>query len=85
MSATRRENDTADITASRETTATDRRASSLPTLLTVPELAELLGLHEKTVYDWAARGKLPCIRLGNRLRFSATDIARWVASRKGGG
>jgi putative molybdopterin biosynthesis protein len=53
-------------------------------LLTVRELAALLGLHEKTIYDWAARGQLPCVRLGNRLRFDPADITRWVSARREG-
>jgi len=53
-----------------------------PRLLRVPELAALLGVHEKTIYDWVARRRLPCLRLGNRLRFDPNDIARWLASRK---
>jgi excisionase family DNA binding protein len=68
---------TRDLAAARDTLGTSR-------LLTVRELAALLGLHEKTIYEWTARGQLPCIRLGNRLRFAPADITRWVASHKGG-
>ena len=53
-------------------------------LMTVRDVAALLQLHEKTIYEWVEKGQLPCIRLGNRLRFAASDITRWVASRKGG-
>ena len=53
-------------------------------LWTVREVARFLGLHEKTVYEWAARGDLPCIRLGNRLRFAASDVSRWLQARKEG-
>jgi len=53
-------------------------------LLTVREVARFLGMHEKTVYLWAARGALPCIRIGNRLRFSVADVTRWVEARKDG-
>ena len=53
-------------------------------LLTVREVAELLRINEKTVYEWARRGTLPCFRVGNRLRFDPHDITRWLASRKEG-
>lgn len=53
-------------------------------LLTVRELARFLSVHEKTIYDWTARGELPCIRLGKRLRFSASDVGRWLQARKEG-
>lgn len=59
-------------------------ASGMPRLLTVRELAAFLGLHEKTIYDWSARGELPCLRLGNRLRFDPNDVTRWLSARKGG-
>lgn len=51
-------------------------------LWTVRDVAQFLGVHEKTIYDWAARGDLPCFRLGNRLRFSPTELTRWVSARK---
>ncbi len=51
-------------------------------LWTVRDVAQFLGMHEKTVYDWASRGDLPCFRLGNRLRFSPTELTRWVSARK---
>ena len=53
-------------------------------LWTVREVARFLRVHEKTVYDWAIRGILPCFRLGNRLRFSPTELTRWVSARKEG-
>ena len=53
-------------------------------LWTVHEVAQFLGLHKKTVYEWAARGDLPCFRVGNRLRFAASDVSRWLQARKEG-
>ena len=52
------------------------------TLLTVTELASWLRLKPKTVYAWAATGKLPCVRIGNRIRFLKRDILRWIEARK---
>ena len=51
-------------------------------LMTVSDVARFLGLHEKTVYEWAARGRLPCVRIGSRIRFDPRDIDRWLSARK---
>lgn len=53
-------------------------------LLTVTELAERLQLSEKTIRRMIAGGRLPCVRLGRQLRFSTSDIVRWVSARKEG-
>ena len=51
-------------------------------LLTVREVAQMLRVHEKTIYAWVAKGRLPCIRLGNRLRFDPTTVSRWLGERR---
>jgi excisionase family DNA binding protein len=53
-------------------------------LMTVPEVADFLRLHPKTVYDLVARSELPCVRVGSAIRFDARDIASWVSARKEG-
>ncbi len=53
-------------------------------LWTVPELAQFLGLHEKTVYRLARTGELPCVRLGSRVRFLESDVLRWLSARRDG-
>ena len=53
-------------------------------LLTVRELAELLGLREQTVYDWVAKGRIPCVRLSRSLRFDRSAIREWLEARKEG-
>jgi len=53
-------------------------------LWTVREFARFLHVHEKTIYDWVSRGEVPCIRLGNRLRFLPSDVSRWLQARKEG-
>ncbi len=35
-------------------------------LLTVKEVADMLNVKPKTVYQWAELGQIPCIRLGKR-------------------
>jgi excisionase family DNA binding protein len=53
-------------------------------LWTVREVAHLLALKPSTIYEWAAKGKLPCIRLGSLLRFDPGELTRWVRAQKEG-
>jgi excisionase family DNA binding protein len=47
-------------------------------LLSVPEVAALLGVSRAQVYRYVEAG-LPCVRLSNRvLRFRPSDLERWV-------
>lgn len=48
--------------------------------LTVPDVAELLKLSEKTVYRLAQRGGLPGFKVGGSWRFCRKDIDVWVAA-----
>ena len=52
-------------------------------LWTVREAAEFLRLGRNTVYEWAASGKLPSLRLGSRIRFMPSAVRRWVEVRRG--
>jgi excisionase family DNA binding protein len=48
-------------------------------LLTVREVAELLGVAPGTIFHWAAQGRLPCVRLSQRcLRFKKSEIEEWL-------
>lgn len=46
--------------------------------LTADEVAGLLRLDRKTVYEYAARGKIPCRRIGKRFLFSRTRVMGWL-------
>jgi len=48
-------------------------------LWTVRETAAFLRLGRNTVYEWAASGRLPSLRLGSRIRFQPSALRRWVA------
>ncbi len=48
-------------------------------LWTVREAAAFLRLGRNTVYEWAASGKLPSLRLGSRIRFLPSALHRWLA------
>lgn len=48
--------------------------------LTAEDVAELLGLHVKTVYRSAARGAIPSVKAGGRVLFFPSDLAAWRAA-----
>lgn len=49
-------------------------------LYTVDEVAQLLGLHVKTVRGYVRAGKLPATRVGKSYRISAADLAAFTGS-----
>ncbi len=52
--------------------------------LTTRELAELLRIKERKVYDLAATGAVPCSRATGKLLFPRAAIDAWVASKSAG-
>lgn len=53
--------------------------------LTVKELAALLRLKERKIYDLAASGAVPCSRATGKLLFPAAEIRAWIDQAKSGG
>lgn len=51
---------------------------------TVQELAEMLRLHEMTIYRMAKRGQLPHYCIGRAMRFGAHDIEAFLEGAKHG-
>ena len=47
-------------------------------ILTAAELAKLLGVDRKTIYEAASRGDIPHRRLGRRLLFERGAVLRWL-------
>ena len=47
-------------------------------LLTVKDLATRLQVKDKTVYAWASRGKIPCVKVNGAIRFDAREIEHWL-------
>lgn len=61
------------------TTASPARSrSSLPRLLTATEVAEQTGLPLSSVYELCRSNRIPHVRVGRALRFSATAIVDWI-------
>ena len=53
--------------------------------LTTKELAELLRIKERKVYDLAASGQVPCSRAMGKLLFPRRAIEAWIAGESTGG
>jgi excisionase family DNA binding protein len=47
-------------------------------ILTLPEVAVLLKVAEKTVYTMARSGQLPAFKVRGQWRFKRDDIDRWI-------
>ena len=47
-------------------------------ILTLPEVAQLLKVAEKTVYTMAQKGELPAFKVGGQWRFRRTDLDTWI-------
>lgn len=49
-------------------------------ILTARDVARFLGLGRNAVYEGAARGEIPCRRVGRRFLFSKAALALWLTS-----
>ena len=47
-------------------------------ILTLPEVAVLLKVAEKTVYTMAQRGQLPAFKVRGQWRFRRSDLDHWI-------
>ncbi|MBL8695930.1 MAG: helix-turn-helix domain-containing protein [Planctomycetes bacterium] len=54
----------------------------LDEILTLPEVARLLKVAEKTVYAMAKRAQLPAFKVGGQWRFKRVDLDQWVEDQK---
>ncbi|MFN0262353.1 substrate-binding domain-containing protein [Tepidamorphus sp. 3E244] len=57
---------------------------TLPRFLTTKELAELLRIGERKVYDLATSGEVPCTRVVGKLLFPRGEIEAWIAQARSG-
>ena len=55
-----------------------------PEFLTVHELAELLRIKQRKVYDLAASGEVPCTRVTGKLLFPEAAVRAWIAGASSG-
>jgi excisionase family DNA binding protein len=50
-------------------------------IMTATEVARYLGLNVGTVYNYAAKGRIPAFRVGKQLRFEKDKIDAYMESR----
>ncbi len=50
-------------------------------LMTVEDVAAYLRVAERTIYDWAQKGDIPCGKLGASWRFRRSDIDSWLETK----
>lgn len=51
-------------------------------ILTLPEVAKLLKVTDKTVYTLAQKGVLPGFKVGGQWRFKRVDLDAWIEDQK---
>lgn len=51
---------------------------ALPQVLTVDEVAKLLRVNRKTLYDAISRKEIPCTKVGRVYRFSKQAVLEWL-------
>ena len=44
--------------------------------LTVDDVAALINVSNKTIYDWCSKGYLPCIKLGRLVRIDKNELLK---------
>jgi len=47
-------------------------------LLTIEEVAKMVRVSERTIYNWAQKGEIPAGRLGTAWRFRKSEIISWI-------
>jgi excisionase family DNA binding protein len=47
-------------------------------ILTVPDVADLLKVVEKTIYTMAQRSEIPAFKVRGQWRFRRVDINEWI-------
>ena len=71
-------------TSTVRTPVRETHSSPLLPLLTIEQVAAYLSVNGKTVRRWVTTRRIPCIRIGTRIRFDHGDIVSWVRQRKEG-
>lgn len=60
------------------TSGVQKEYSHLPLLLTVSELAEVLGVSRSTAYALISGGSIRCIRVGNSIRILRSALVDYI-------
>lgn len=57
------------------------RLEKIESALTVTQLARVLSVSSRTIYQYAASGRIPSIKIGSAVRFDPAVIASWLRSK----
>jgi len=49
-------------------------------IMTLPEVATLLKVAERTLYTMAQNGEIPCFKVRGQWRFRRTDLDKWIVA-----
>jgi excisionase family DNA binding protein len=52
-------------------------------LLSVRDVAKMMDISTRTVYELVSKNQLPSIRIGSIIRFDVRDIQRWMDHHRG--
>jgi excisionase family DNA binding protein len=55
-------------------------AESFEPLITAAQAGQLLGLHPVTLLRWAREYRVPCHRIGRKVKFRTSELNAWLAS-----
>ena len=47
-------------------------------IMDVKEVAELMGVHKRTIYRMANEGQMPAFKFGGRWRFEEKTLINWI-------
>ena len=51
-------------------------------LVDISQLAIIIDVKRKTIYDWVHKDKIPYYKLEGSLRFNLDEIQKWIKSKK---
>ena len=57
------------------------KQGTMPSFLTVEEVAELLRVSPRSVYDWVSQGVIPFHKAGRRTIFLLDEVLNWTSQR----
>jgi|GEM_PF-5828522 len=65
-------------------TTHDAHTARRSRLLHLREVAEYLGLCHDTVHRMCREGRLPYVKIGNRIRVEPEELSKWIAQHRQG-
>ena len=71
------------ISATGETDDVFERLARCDRLLTAKELADILAISPKTLYNYVTRGMIPYFKIESNVRFRAREVAEWLRQHSG--